>query len=363
MPAPVVWHPDYAVPLRPGHPFPMSKYGYLRAALDRRGLMPRGGWLAPAPLAPPQIAAAHDFAYVERVCAGTLRPDEIRRIGLPASPAVARRSLLACAGSLLAGRLALERGVALNAAGGSHHAGPGHGAGFCVFNDVAVAARLLLAEGRVSRVLVVDCDVHQGDGTALIFQEDSRVTTLSVHAERNFPVRKARSDLDVGLPDGTGDAAYLAALDGALSTVLGSGRPASGWRAADEQPASVGRAAAEHLGGCLRAADEHHRGGFRATDEHLASICEETAETGAEGRERPPFGLVFYNAGVDVTEGDRLGRLALSAAGLRAREGLVLGRVRAAGLPVAVVMGGGYSTDPEELAARHAEVFAAAAEV
>lgn len=362
MPATVVWHPDYAVPLRPGHPFPMSKYGYLRAALDRRGLMPAGGWLAPAPLAPSQIAAAHDFDYVERVCAGTLRPDEIRRIGLPASAAVARRSLLACAGSLLAGRLALERGVALNAAGGSHHAGPGHGAGFCVFNDVAVAARILLAEGRVGRVLVVDCDVHQGDGTALIFQQESRVVTLSLHAEKNFPARKARSDLDLGLPDGTGDAAYLAALDGALSAVLGE-QAASGGRAGDAHRASIGRAGDERLTSIWRAAGEQDGGISRASGEHPASGAAKLIETDPTSRKAPLFDLVFYNAGVDVTAGDRLGRLALSAEGLRARERLVLGRLRAAGLPVAVVMGGGYSTDPEELAARHAEVFAAAAEL
>lgn len=295
MSLPVVWHPDYVAPLRPNHPFPMSKYGYLRAALEERDLM--DGWLGPAPLSLRQIAAAHDFGYVERVLAGTLRAEEVRRIGLPATPQVARRARLSSAGTLLAGRLALDRGLAVNAAGGSHHAGPGHGAGYCVFNDVAVAARALLDEGRAARILVVDCDVHQGDGTAQIFAAEPRVFTLSLHAERNFPARKAVSDLDVGLPDRLGDADYLARLTDALDEALARARPE----------------------------------------------------------------VVFYNAGVDVWEGDRLGRLALTLDGIRARDRAVLGRLRAAGLPVAAALGGGYSKDPAELAARHAILFEEAA--
>lgn len=293
----IVWHPDYVAPLRPRHPFPMSKYGYLRRALEARGLMAPGRWLAPAALSPLAVGRAHDLAYVERVANLTLSAQETRRIGLPASRAVARRALLSSAGTLLAARLALENGLAANAAGGSHHAGPDYGAGFCVFNDVAVAAAALLAEGLASRVLVVDCDVHQGDGTARIFAGEERVFAFSIHAERNFPARKAVSDLDLGLPDGTGDADYLAALEDGL----------------------------------------------------------------AEALERAAPDFVFYNAGVDPWEGDRLGRLALSLEGLRRRDRLVLETLRRRGLPVAAALGGGYSREPEELAARHAILFEEAA--
>jgi acetoin utilization deacetylase AcuC-like enzyme len=294
---PLVYHPDYMTPLRPGHRFPMSKYGYLRAALSARGLLPPvGGFLSPAPATTAQAAAAHDLGYVERVAGARLTPDEARRIGLPSTPAVARRAFLSAAGTLLAARLALEHGVAANMAGGSHHAGPEGGAGFCVFNDVAIAARALLDEGRARRVLVLDLDVHQGDGTARIFAAEPRVLTLSLHAERNYPARKAASDLDFPLPDGLGDAAYLEVLDHALAAAAGF-----------------------------------------APD------------------------LVFYNAGVDPHRDDRLGRLALTDAGLRARDARALGWARERGLPVAAVIGGGYDDDPPRLAARHAILFEEAA--
>ncbi|MDF2232657.1 histone deacetylase [Albimonas sp. CAU 1670] len=294
---PIVWHPDYVVALRPNHPFPMSKYYYLRQALEARGLMETGGWLAPAPLKALQVAGAHAIGYVERVISCTLTPEETRRIGLPSTPEVARRAQLSSAGTLLAARLALDRGLAVNAAGGSHHAGPDYGSGYCVFNDVAVAARTLADEGSAPRILVVDCDVHQGDGTAWIFAGDPRVFTFSIHAQKNFPARKAVSDLDVGLEDGLGDADYLARLAEALD----------------------------------------------------------------EAVERAAPDLVFYNAGVDPWEGDRLGRLSLTLDGLRRRDRLVLETLRRRGLPVAAALGGGYSRDPHELAARHAILFEEAA--
>lgn len=296
---PIVFHPDYEAPLRPGHPFPMSKYGYIRAALVARGLLPAaGGFLSPAPASVPRVAAVHAAGYVERVAGLRMEPGELRAIGLPGTAPVARRAFLSAAGTLLAARLALEHGIACNMAGGSHHAGPDGGAGYCVFNDVAVAARALLDEGRVGRVLVVDLDVHQGDGTARIFAGDARVFTLSLHAERNYPARKASSTLDLPLPDGLGDRAYL--------EVLAHG---------------LGRAE-----------------GFRAE-------------------------IVFFNAGVDVHGEDRLGRLALSDGGLRARERAVIGWARARGLPVVGVLGGGYDHDPERLAGRHAILFEEAARV
>lgn len=295
---PIVYHPDYMAPLRPGHRFPMSKYGYLRAALIARDLLPeRGGFLAPAPAGFGTIAAVHDTAYVDRVFTQSLTPDESRRIGLPGNAAVARRSRLSAAGTTLAGRLALEYGLACNMAGGSHHAGPEGGAGYCVFNDVAVAARALLDEGQVARILIVDLDVHQGDGTADVFANEPAVFTLSVHAQRNYPTRKARSDLDIGLADGVADAAYLVRVGAALDQVLGQFTP----------------------------------------------------------------DLAFYNAGVDPHVADRLGRLSLSTGGLRARDALVLSRLRAAAIPVAGVLGGGYDADIEALATRHALMFEEAA--
>lgn len=294
---PIVHHPDYQVPLRPRHPFPMSKYGYLREALLARGLLQPGRYLAPAPASAAQIALAHDPGYVGRVLDGRLDPAEVRRIGLPGSPAVARRARLSAAGTLLAAWLALEHGIACNSAGGSHHAARQWGAGYCVFNDVAVAAANLLALGVAAPILVVDADVHQGDGTARIFADEPRVFTLSIHSDRNFPLRKARSDLDVALPDATADADYLAALGAALGQALDAVRP----------------------------------------------------------------GLVFYNAGVDVWAGDRLGRLALSADGIRARDRTVIGMVRGRGIPLAGVIGGGYDSQPERLAAHHAILFEEAA--
>lgn len=298
---PIVHHPDYLAPLRPGHSFPMSKYGYLREALIRRGLLGSGPGLSrslsPGPAGAAQIALAHDPAYVERVFALALQPDEVRRVGLPQTEAVLRRVRLSSAGTTLAAWLALEHGIACSAAGGSHHAAPGHGAGFCIFNDVAVAARNLMALGVAGRLLVIDADVHQGDGTARIFEADDRVFTFSIHAEKNFPARKARSDLDIGLPDGTADESYLAALRSGLAQALDAARPA----------------------------------------------------------------LVFYNAGVDVHGADRLGRLALSDAGIRARDGSVIAAVRARGIPFVGVVGGGYSDDPVALAERHAILFEEAA--
>lgn len=291
---PIVWHPDYIAPLKPGHRFPMSKYGYLRRALVARGLLPEaGGYIAPAPASFAQIAAVHAPGYVDRVLTSTTTADEVRRIGLPATEAVARRAQLSAAGTTLAARLALEHGLACNAAGGSHHAGPEGGAGYCVFNDVGVAARALLDAGQVARVLVVDLDVHQGDGTARIFEHEPAVFTLSVHAARNYPARKAQSRLDVGLEDGVGDVAYLDRLGTVLDEVLAQQRP----------------------------------------------------------------DIAFYNAGVDPHAEDRLGRLSLSDAGLRARDRLVISRLRTAGVPVTGVLGGGYDNDIEALAARHAILF------
>jgi acetoin utilization deacetylase AcuC-like enzyme len=290
---PIVHHPDYLAPLKPGHRFPMSKYGYLRAALAARGLLAIGGYPAPSPATAAQVALAHEAEYVERVFSQRLTDLEVRRIGLPGTAKVARRARLASAGTLLAAWLALENGIACNSAGGSHHAGPGGGAGFCVFNDVAVAIRNLLAQGVPGPVLVIDADVHQGDGTARIFAGDPRVFTFSIHAAKNFPTRKAVSDLDIALPDGTGDADYLAAFRAGVARAIAAAQPR----------------------------------------------------------------LVFYNAGVDVWEGDRLGRLGLTGTRIRTRDAHVIAAVRGVGVPFVGVVGGGYDDGPVRLAGRHAILF------
>ena len=290
---PVVYHPDYQAPLRGNHRLPMSKYGYLREVLQNRRLMKPGGFFAPVAFDRSQLMLAHSEQYVDRAIGLRLTPAEIRQIGLPCTQRVIRRSRLSCSGTTLAGWLALEHGIACSAAGGSHHAHRESGAGFCIFNDVAVAARNLLAQGIAGPVLIVDADVHQGDGTAEIFQDDSSVFTFSIHAHSNFPFRKSHSDLDVALEDGTTGSVYLHHLAQALDHAFRDARPR----------------------------------------------------------------LVFYNAGVDVHESDRLGRLSLTANDIRLRDQMVIHAAQSRGLPIACVLGGGYSDDPMHLAGLHAIVF------
>lgn len=284
---PLFHHPDYAPPLPPGHRFPMSKYALLLPALAAAGQAVT--LFAPEPMPARWLEAVHDPDYVAAVLAAQVPAAVERRIGLAVTPAVARRTQLVAGGTHGAALHALAHGWAANAAGGSHHAGPDGGAGYCVTNDLAIAANRLVAEGAAARILILDLDVHQGDGTALIMAGRSDIFTLSIHAERNFPVRKARSHRDIGLADGTGDAEYLAVLDSALADALWQWRPA----------------------------------------------------------------LLMLQAGVDPHGDDRLGRLALSDAGLAAREALVARACRAAGLPLVVTLGGGYG-DPAVVAARHA---------
>jgi acetoin utilization deacetylase AcuC-like enzyme len=281
----VVHHPDYIVTAQDGaHQF--SKYGVVMDVL-------RAGPLAehrPEPMPRTWIDAAHDPAYVDAVLTASVAPAIERRIGFPVTPAVARRAVLSPGGTWLAAKLALQHGYAANAAGGSHHAMRDTGAGYCVFNDLAIAALRLLGEGDARRILIVDLDVHQGDGTAAILAGRDDVATLSVHSEKNFPARKARSTLDIALPDGTGDDAYIAALAPAL-------------------------------------------------DEMIEQICPD---------------LILYQAGVDVHADDKLGRLSLTDGGIAARDRMVAERARALGIPLASVMGGGYGNDVMAVARRHA---------
>jgi len=290
MRVPVVHHPAYVSPLPPAHRFPMPKFGRLFAHLRESGLVLPSQVVRPEPAPRAWLELAHTADYVTAVLERRLAPDAERRLGLPISDALARRARCASAGTVLAARLALEHGLACNTAGGSHHAHAGFGSGFCVFNDVAVAARVLLAEGLITRALVIDLDVHQGDGTAEIFERDWRVTTLSVHCRTNFPARKRQSDLDVALDPGTDDVPYLEALAAVLPPLLDRTRP----------------------------------------------------------------DLAFYNAGVDSHHADRLGRLALTSEGLRERDAYVIEACREHSVPLACVVGGGYSDDIEELVRRHA---------
>ncbi|MHA6719605.1 histone deacetylase family protein, partial [Sphingomonas sp. RS6] len=236
------------------------------------------------------LESVHDPDYVAEVRESRVPPHKTRRIGFPVTPEVARRAVMVPGGTFMAALLAMRHGFAANTAGGSHHALADTGAGYCVFNDLAVAAVRLVEEGHASRVLIVDCDVHQGDGTAALTAGRSDIATYSIHAEKNFPARKARSTVDVALPDGTGDEAYLAALRETLLPLL----------------------------------------------DHYAPD------------------LILYQAGVDPFGGDRLGRLALTAAGLVARDHWIASTFRERGIAFASTLGGGYGNDAMEVAQRHA---------
>ena len=285
----VVHHPDYVVSAPEsggGGAHQFSKYGVVMDVL-------RGGPLiehVPEAMPVRWLEAAHEPTYVAAVMAARVSPEIERRIGFAVTAEVARRAVLSPGGTWLAAKLALKHGYAANAAGGSHHALPDRGAGYCVFNDLAVAALRVLGDGDAQRILIVDCDVHQGDGTAVILAGREDVATLSIHAEKNFPVRKARSTRDVGLADGTGDEDYLVALVPALDMMIDGFRP----------------------------------------------------------------DLILYQAGVDVHVDDKLGRLALTDQGIAARDALVAGRARTLGIPLASAMGGGYGDDVHAVAARHA---------
>lgn len=293
----------FGIPLPPGHRFPVSKSARLREQVARH--CPDVELIEAPAATDGELALAHEPGYVDAVCRGLLPDPVLRAIGLPWSPAMVERSRRSVGATVCAARAALHDGVAVQLAGGTHHAHADRGAGFCVFNDTAVAARLMQAEAHrarrpLLRVLVIDLDVHQGDGTATIFADDPTVFTLSMHGARNFPARKARSDLDVELPDGCGDEDYLRALDDALETVWTRLAPA-------------------------------------------------------------PPGLAFYLAGADPHEGDRLGRLKLSFKGLAERDRRVFESLGARGIPVAVAMAGGYGTDIEDSVAVHLRTVSEAA--
>jgi len=287
------YHADYFVPLPPSHPFPMAKYPLLFERLRAVGLVAERDLLEPAEAALEDLRLVHTGDYLGQLAAGALDAAAVRRIGVPWSAALWRRSRLAAQGTLEAARAALDDGLAANLAGGTHHAFPGHGEGFCVLNDVAVAIRVLQRDARARRALVIDLDVHQGNGTAAIFETDASVFTFSMHGERNYPTRKMRSTRDVGLADGVGDDEYLTLLRRHLDAIFAGFVP----------------------------------------------------------------DVVFYLAGVDPARGDRYGRLALSDQGLRLRERCVLEACGSRGLPVVITIAGGYAPTPQRTAELHSIVF------
>jgi acetoin utilization deacetylase AcuC-like enzyme len=296
---PIVYHRDYVAPLPDGHRFPMAKFSNLYEQLLHDQVATLDQFYEPEQPPLDWLTLVHESNYVNAYCNGTLDPKAQRRIGLPWSKALAHRTCIAAGGSVLTAQLALQHGLACNTAGGTHHAFPDYGSGFCIFNDLAIAARVLQSQNLVQTILIVDLDVHQGDGTAYIFQDDPSVFTFSMHCESNFPGTKQRSDLDIPLPNGMEDEAYLRTLAQYLPDLLTQVQP----------------------------------------------------------------DLVLYDAGVDPHRDDVLGKLALTDTGLFRREMQVLSTCVAQGYPVACVIGGGYSKDMESLVYRHSLLHRAADQV
>ena len=267
----------------------MLKYARLRERVSQRGLVAEADLRVPEAATNEQLMLTHQPDYVRRVAEGELTRQEVKRIGFPWSRGLVERSRRSVGGTIAACRSALECGVGGNLAGGTHHAFADRGEGYCVFNDSIVAARVMQAEGLAGRIAIVDCDVHQGNGTAAMTREDSTIFSFSIHGEKNWPHRKETSDLDIGLPDGTQDAEYLTALRKGVDFTLSESRPE----------------------------------------------------------------LVIYVAGADPYHADSLGRLGLTKSGLAQRDRLVIERCRNAGVPVAVCMAGGYSPDIDDIVDIH----------
>jgi acetoin utilization deacetylase AcuC-like enzyme len=290
---------EFVLPLPPTHRFPMRKYALLRERILSHGLAGHHELLRPPAATDEQLLRAHSAEYINRVSTGQLSDAEIRRLGFPWSPQLVERSRRSSGATISACRSAREDGCSINLAGGTHHAYRDRAEGFCLFNDSVIAARDLQSNGLASNVLIIDCDVHQGNGTASIVRNDPSIYAFSIHSERNYPKPKEISDLDIGLPDGTGDDEYLAALRYGLSTAF---------------------------------------------------------------RESAPDQAIFL-AGADPYHGDRLGRLSLTLDGLAARDRLVLQTCREKSIPVAVSMAGGYCPDIHQIVDCHFQTVMIAAEL
>jgi acetoin utilization deacetylase AcuC-like enzyme len=295
----IAWSELFAHPLPEGHRFPMLKYNLLPEQLIYEGTIREDNIFAPIPLAEEDITSTHNKSYWKRLRSLELSEPEIRRTGFPMSAELVERELSVISGTVQAAMFALKHGIAMNIAGGTHHAFTDKGEGFCLLNDIAVASNYLLKHSKAAKILVIDLDVHQGNGTAEIFAHEERVFTFSMHGEKNFPMHKERSDLDIGLPDGTGDGPYL-----------------------------------------------------RILKEALPSLTEKL---------EPDF--IFYQAGVDVLATDKLGRLQLTQEGCRERDRFVLEHCKQNGIPVAVTMGGGYSERISDIVQAHANTYRLAQDI
>ena len=295
----VAWNEHYAIPLPEGHRFPMLKYDLIPEQLLYEGTIKNENIFSPGQLPKSQIVAVHDHAYWKKLDDGRLTKDEIRKMGFPYSNELVLRERVILQGTIDCAKFALEYGVAMNVAGGTHHAFRDRGEGFCLLNDIAVAAQYLLDHQLARQILVVDLDVHQGNGTASIFQGEENVFTFSMHGGKNYPLKKECSDLDVPLPDGIDDASYM-----------------------------------KHL------------------SFHLPKLIDEL---------KPDF--IFYQSGVDVLHTDKLGRLGLTMQGCKERDQYVLEKCRKDAIPVAVSMGGGYSEKMADIVEAHANTFRAAVEI
>ncbi|MDT5060288.1 MAG: hypothetical protein QOH63_747 [Acidobacteriota bacterium] len=291
----VSYTPRYYADIGEGHVFPIRKFELVRDRLLHEGTLRPADIIEPQPATLQDVLLVHTEDYVTRLRAGTLTARELRRLGLPWSKALVRRSFLAAGGTINAARWALEDGIGSNLAGGTHHAFPDRGEGFCVLNDVAIAIRALRRDGLIQRAAIIDCDVHQGNGTATIFEGDETIFTFSMHGAKNYPLFKARSTLDVELADETSDEAYLETLA-----------------------------------------------------KHLKSVFAHTPD------------IIFYLGGADPYVGDRLGRLALTIEGLRARDELLINECCARRIPVATVMSGGYAAEISDTVEIHCNTIRAA---
>ena len=289
---PVVSNPFYSFEFPTKHRFPMQKFRYLVEVLEFKGIVTKGNLLRPGKARIDLLELAHCTNYIDRFIKGELSASEVRRLGLPWSEALVKRTLISPNGTLLTANLALQHGIACHLAGGTHHAHRDFASGYCIMNDLAIASLALLKQDKVKRVLIFDCDVHQGDGTATILANVPEITTCSVHCEKNFPQRKAHSDLDINIAAGVGDDDYLSLVSHALDKALKLSQP----------------------------------------------------------------DLVIYDAGVDIYVDDPLGLLEVSVDGIRQRDATVLERLTEQGIPVATVIGGGYDRDEKALASRHAIV-------
>lgn len=295
----IAWSPIYKYPLPAGHRFPMEKYELIPEQLLYEGTIRESQLYCPTPLQAAQVLLTHDELYWHKLRDGTFSAREARRTGFPFSPLLVERGLCIAGGTLQNARLAMEHGVAINVAGGTHHAYADRGEGFCLFNDIAIAANWLLHTGEIQQALVVDLDVHQGNGTARIFEAEPRVFTFSMHCEANYPLKKERSDLDIGLPRGTADAEYLGLLTAQLPRLLDQVQP----------------------------------------------------------------DIVFYLSGVDILATDKLGHLGVSRAGCRERDLFVLESCHQNGLPVVISLGGGYSPQIRDIVEAHCNTFRLAQEI